>query len=97
MSYVPLTNDEKEKKCSLYSVSSEDYFRCINSSQVQLFAHIRTYPKQALPGWAIALIIVVIFITLLALDFKYKLNYFAGFFNGLASLFTSAQSVRRRY
>jgi len=98
MSYVPLTDDEKEKKCTEYSVSSEDYFRCLNSANVKLFAsHIRTYPKQSLPGWTIALIIVVIFITLLALDFKYKLNYFSGFFNGLATLFTSAQSVRRRY
>ena len=92
MSYVPLTDEEKAKKCTLYSISSEDWFRCINRANVELFA----LPKQALPGWAIGLIIVVIFITLLALDFKYKLNYFSGFFNGLAGLFTS-QSVRRRY
>ncbi len=93
MSYVPLSDAEKAKKCSLYSISSEDWFRCINKAQVELFA----LPKQSLPGWAIVLIIFVIFIILLALDFKYKLNYFSGFFNGLASLFTSVQSVRRRY
>jgi hypothetical protein len=92
MSYVPLTDEEKAKKCTEYSISSEDWFRCINRAQVQLFS----YPKQALPGWAIAVIIFIIFVVLLALDFKYKLNYFSGFFNGLAGLFTS-QSVRRRY
>lgn len=99
MSTLPLTDPQKVKKCSEYSTSSEDWFRCINRANVQLFSSPPPppYPKQALPGWAIALIIVIIFITLLALDFKYKLNYFSGFFNGLATLFTSAQSVRRRY
>ena len=47
----PLT---KEEKCSLYSVSSEDYFRCINKAQVQLFSQ-----RIAWWGWILILIIVI--------------------------------------
>jgi hypothetical protein len=47
----PLSHEEK---CTLYSISSEDYFRCLKSSQIQLFQS----PKQQLPTWAIVLIVI---------------------------------------
>ena len=92
MSTPLLTDAEKAKKCSEYSISSEDYFRCLKSANVELFV----VPKMTLPGWAIALIIFIIFAVLIAFDLKYKLNYFSSFFNGLANLLTG-QTVRRRY
>ena len=83
----------KEEKCSLYSVSSEDYFRCLKSSNVQLFSA----PLQALPGWATVLIIIFIFIVLLALDIKYEVNFFSGLFSIFGSLFGSQKIRGRRY
>jgi hypothetical protein len=43
-----------EKKCSEYSVSSEQYFACLRRNNIQLFQS----PKQQLPTWAIVLIVV---------------------------------------
>ncbi len=80
----------KEEKCSLYSVSSEDYFRCLKSSNVQLFSA----PLQALSGVTIAIIIIVIFIILLALDIKYEVNFFSGLLSIFGSLF-GFQKIRR--
>jgi len=47
----PLTNEEK---CSLYSVSSEDYFKCINKAQVQLFPQ-----RIDWLGWILIFIILI--------------------------------------
>jgi hypothetical protein len=86
----------KEEKCTLYSISSEDYFKCLKSANVQLFS-----PTQALPAGAVVAIIIVIFIILLALDIKYEVNFFSSFFGGIGSLFSSLfsnrVSRRRRY
>jgi len=87
----------KEEKCTLYSISSEDYFKCLKSANVQLFS-----PTQAIPKGVIAVIIViVIFFILLGLDIKYQTNIFSTFFGGIASLFSSLfsnrVSRRRRY
>jgi hypothetical protein len=48
---IPLS---KEEKCSLYSVSSEDYFRCINKAQIKLFSQSISWW-----GWILILIIVI--------------------------------------
>jgi hypothetical protein len=45
----------KEEKCSLYSVSTEDYFRCLKSSNVQLFS-----PGQQLKWWGWIILIILI-------------------------------------
>jgi len=85
----------KEEKCTLYSISTEDYFKCLKSSNVQLFS-----PTQALSKGAIIGIIVAIFFILLGLDIKYQTNIFSGFFGGIASLFSGLFSNRvshRRY
>ena len=47
----PLSHEEK---CTLYSISSEDYFRCLKSSHIELFQS----PKQQLPTWTIVLIVI---------------------------------------
>ena len=51
-----------EEKCTEYSVSSEDYFRCLKSSGIQLFSgRIRTTPNQAM-NRAVSLILVLLFL-----------------------------------
>ena len=74
----------KEEKCTLYSISSEDYFKCLKSANVQLFS-----PSQSLPAGAVFAIIVVIFLVLLALDIKYNVNFFSSIFGGIVNLFSA--------
>jgi hypothetical protein len=51
-----------EEKCTEYSVSSEDYFRCLKSSDIQLFSsRIRLTPNQAM-NRAVSLILVLLFL-----------------------------------
>jgi hypothetical protein len=84
----------KEEKCTLYSISSEDYFKCLNSADVQLFT-------QALPAGAVVAIVIAIFLILLALDIKYQSNIFSSFFGSIgnlfSALFSNRVSRRRRY
>lgn len=86
----------KEEKCSLYSISSEDYFRCLKSANVHLFS-----PTQELPKVAIVAIVIVIFIILIGLDIKYNVNFFSSIWSGIAGLFSAITgnrvSRRRRY
>ena len=49
----PLSHEEK---CTLYSISSEDYFRCLKSAKVELFSPTQ---KIAWWGWILILIIVI--------------------------------------
>lgn len=83
----------KEEKCSLYSISSEEYFKCLKNSNVQLFS-----PSQSLPTGALIGIIVVIFIVLLALDVKYEVHFFSSIWGFFVGLFTggSVNRVSRR-
>ena len=86
----------KEEKCSLYSISSEDYFKCLKSANVQLFS-----PSQSLSTPTIIAIVVIIFIVLLYLDIKYQVNFFSSIFGGIAALFSGifgrVSHRRRRY
>ncbi len=54
-----------EEKCTEYSVSSEDYFKCLKSSGIQLFGINGTYtrltPNQAM-NRAVMLILVLLFL-----------------------------------
>jgi hypothetical protein len=49
----PLSDEEK---CSLYSVSSDEYFACLKRNKVQLFSPTQ---KIAWWGWILILIIVI--------------------------------------
>jgi|LauGreDrversion4_2_1035121.scaffolds.fasta_scaffold751367_1 hypothetical protein len=66
-----------EEKCTEYSVSSEDYFRCLKSSGIQLFGvngiYTRITPKQAM-NRAVILILVLLFLhytKIITLPFKF--------------------------
>ena len=48
----PLSDEEK---CSLYSVSSDEYFACLKRNNVQLFS-----PLQRMPKLLLILIILVV-------------------------------------
>ncbi len=54
-----------EEKCTEYSVSSEDYFRCLKRSNIQLFGingiYTRMTPTQAM-NRAVSLILVLLFL-----------------------------------
>ena len=54
-----------EEKCTEYSVSSEDYFRCLKRSNIQLFGingiYTRLTPNQAM-NRAVSLILVLLFL-----------------------------------
>jgi hypothetical protein len=45
----------KEEKCSLYSVSTEDYFKCLERAQVRLFS-----PEQQIKWWGWILILILV-------------------------------------
>ena len=53
-----------EEKCTEYSVSSEDYFRCLKRSNIELFGINRIYtrltPNQAM-NRAVSLLLVLLF------------------------------------
>ena len=48
----PLSDEEK---CSLYSVSSEEYFKCLKRNNINLFT-----PKQEMAWWKIILILLFV-------------------------------------
>ncbi len=48
----PLTDEER---CSLYSVSSEEYFKCLKRNNINLFT-----PKQEMTWWKWILILLFV-------------------------------------